>query len=391
MNILLKCAIAVLKVIYFFLKLLPTQNKITMLSRQSNTNPLDFELLAEEIKRDGNYKSVILAHKLQPGMKNKIKYIFHMFKQMYHVATSKVVILDTYCIVISLLKHKKQLVVIQMWHAMGALKKFGLSVIETDTKTSALGKNMTPEEKRKLASTMKMHKGYDYIFASSKECVPYFAEAFGYPVSSMVVMPLPVVDILTDKNYVSKKRKDIFNHYPELAKKENIVYVPTFRKEEKEEKIQELIDSIDYQKYNLIVKPHPLTKLSKHDERVMWDTKFSSRDMLMVADYIISDYSAIVYEASLLKKPLYFFTYDYDEYVETRNFYTDFKKELPGLISPSAKKIVTAIEKKEYSLDKIEKFQEKYIHPTDETVCKRIVQFLKDVMENKISNVKSES
>lgn len=383
MNIVLKCAIAVLRVIYFFMKLLPMKNKITMISRQSNTTPLDFKLLEEQIKVDGTYKVIILAHKLQPGFKNKIKYIFHMFRQMYHIATSKVVILDSYCMVVSLLNHKKKTVVIQMWHAMGALKKFGLSVIETDTSTSALGKTMTPEEKQKLASTMRMHKGYDFIFASSEVCLPYFAEAFGYSLNSMVVMPLPVVDILTSKEYKTKKRKEIIKEYPKLKEKKNIVYVPTFRKEEKEEKIQELIDSIDYQKYNLIIKPHPLTKLSNHDDRVIWDTLFTSRDMLMIADYIISDYSAIVYEASLLDKPLYFYTYDYDEYVETRNFYTDFKRELPGLISENAETILGDIEKGEYSLDKIRLFSKKYISQTDESVCKRILDFIKKSVKEK--------
>ena len=383
MKIFLTISIDLLKFIYFFMKMFPTKNKITMISRQSNETPLDFSLLEQEIKKESNYRVVILAKKLEPGIFKKIAYMFHMIKQMYHIATSKVVILDSYCIPISILNHKKNLIVIQMWHAMGALKKFGLSVIDTDTSTSALGKKMTPEEKHKLADTMKMHRGYDYIFASSEECVPYFAEAFGYPISSMVVMPLPIIDILTDQDYIKKKKEDIIEIYPDLEKKENIVYVPTFRKEEKEEKIKELIDRIDFEKYYLIIKPHPLTKLKEHDDRVVWDTKFSSRDMLMIADYIISDYSAIVYEASLLKKPLYFYTYDYDEYVETRNFYTDFKKELPGLISTNANAIVKAIEKKEYSLERIENFQKKYIHQTNENVCTRILEFITQAVNAK--------
>ncbi len=397
MNILLKLAIMILKVIYFFMKLFPTRNKITMISRQSNSIPIDFSILKDEIQKQGKYKTVILAHKLQPGIKNKIFYIFHMFKQMYHIATSKVVFLDSYCMAISLLKHKKQLVVIQMWHAMGALKKFGYSVIETDTASSALDKKMTPDEKRKLSSIMRMHSGYDYIFTSSKICAPYFAEAFHYPMSAMKIMPLPVVDILLDENYKAHKKKEIILSYPELSKKKTIVYVPTFRKEEREDKIQELIDSIDYKKYNLIIKPHPLTKLSYHDERVIWDSKFSSRDMLMVADYIISDYSAICYEASLLLKPMYFYTYDYDEYIDTRNFYTDYQKEIPGFISGSARKIVEKIEHDDYDLEKIEKFKRKYIELPNDTVARSIYCFMeetimkknnKSVKENKLLQIK---
>ena len=51
---------------------------------------------------------------LQGGLVNKIGYVFHMFIQMYHISTSKVVVLDTYCIVASVLKHKKETKIIQI-------------------------------------------------------------------------------------------------------------------------------------------------------------------------------------------------------------------------------------------------------------------------------------
>ena len=55
-----------------------------------------------------------------------------MFKQMYHLATSRVVVLDSYCIVASVLKKKKGTTIIQMWHALGSFKKFGKSIIGKD-------------------------------------------------------------------------------------------------------------------------------------------------------------------------------------------------------------------------------------------------------------------
>ena len=173
-----------------------------------------------------------------------------------------------------------------------------------------------------------------------------------------------------------KVRKKVYDAYPILKAKKNIVYVPTFRPEEKEDMIQALIDGVDYKKYNLIIKLHPLTTLMNYDKRVIWDKQFSSQDMLLIADYIITDYSAIVYEASLLNKPLYFYTYDYDEYVSKRDFYTDFKKELPGVISGDAKKIIDAIKNNNYDLEKIKAFSDKYINITDEKVCERIVAFM---------------
>ena len=119
-----------LNAIYTVFKCFKTKNKITFLSRQSNEISIDFRMLCDEIKRqDSTVKQVVLAKKIEKGILNKLKYAIHMVVQMYHVATSKVVVIDGYQIVVSVLKHKKQLKVVQIWHALGSLKKFGYSVI----------------------------------------------------------------------------------------------------------------------------------------------------------------------------------------------------------------------------------------------------------------------
>ena len=114
-----------MKVIYFFFKFLKTQNKITFMSRQTDTRNIDFELIIEEIKKqDSTIKIVVLNKRLEKDLKSKIIYAFFMFKQMYHMATSKVIIIDSYAILVSILKQKKGTKVIQIWHALGSLKKF---------------------------------------------------------------------------------------------------------------------------------------------------------------------------------------------------------------------------------------------------------------------------
>ena len=128
-------------------------------------------------------------------------------------------------------------------------------------------------------------------------------------------MPLPRVDKLTDKNYKDKIKLNIFEIYPLLKKKKNIVYVPTFRKGKEDVKpINDLIEQVDFSKYNLIIKLHPLSKIKIIDDRVLIDKKFSSIDMMMISNYVITDYSAIVFEAAILNKPIFFYCYDLDKY-----------------------------------------------------------------------------
>lgn len=63
------------------------------------------------------------------------------------------------------------------------------------------------------------------------------------------------------------------------------------------------------------------------------EKNFSTLEMMMVADYIICDYSAVIFEASLLKKPIFFYVFDYEKYCDNRDFYIDYMKEMPGIIS----------------------------------------------------------
>ena len=136
MQAIIKLGTAALNVLYFFIKLLPVKNKVVMISRQSNTPSIDFILLKKALQQqDASVDVVFLCHTLDGGLKSsykdKIKYAFHMLKQMKEIASSKVIVLDTYCIVISLLKHRRSLKIIQMWHSIGTMKKFGYTALDT--------------------------------------------------------------------------------------------------------------------------------------------------------------------------------------------------------------------------------------------------------------------
>lgn len=373
MSILIKLFIVILKIIYSILKIFPTKNKITFISRQSNNINIDFELLINDLnERYSNYKTIVLTKKIEGNIFNKIKYVFHIFRQMYHIATSKVVVLDTYCIPISILKHKKNLKVIQMWHALGSFKKFGLSI-----------KDKKEGNSTKLINIMKMHQNYDYIFCSSKECSKNFAEAFGYSVDKVLAYPLPRLDLYKDKTYKKDTTNKIYDKYPSLKSKKNILYAPTFRidgagrhKSKSIDNVKKLIENIDFTKYNLIIKFHPLSDIVLNDKRVICDKNIKTSDFLFVSDYVITDYSAFVYEASFLSKPLFFYSYDIDEYIKNRDFYLDIKNDLPGLMTGDSKLIIDSIDKNTYDLHKVKQFSKNNIKKCHDSYTKDINNFI---------------
>ena len=64
--------------------------------------------------------------------------------------------------------------------------------------------------------------------------------------------------------------------------------------------------------------------------------EFGVLDWLSVADVVITDYSAITYEATLRDIPLVFWPYDMDYYVQARGLALDYLAEVPGPIAESA-------------------------------------------------------
>lgn len=375
---LIKIGTILLNALYSIIKLLPTRHKVTMISRQSNNPSNEFLLVEKELKeKDKNVKVVLMCRTLDGGVNssvlNKLKYCMHMLEQMVQIATSKVVVLDSYCIVISILRHKKNLKVIQMWHSMGSMKKFGYTSLDTEEGS-----------KSELAYAMKMHHNYDYVFASAEAYKEHLAKGFNCDIKKIVTMPLPRLDLLNSEEYARSAREKIYAQYPELCNKPTILYCPTFRKQEEqfEKALDKLIQAVDTEKYNLVIKLHPLSKVNVTGN-VILAREISSFDMIFVADYFISDYSCIVYEAAVRNIPLFFYNFDMELYTDTRGLAIDYYKELPGVISAEAETIAQAIEMQQmyhtYDMDALKKFAEKYVKPTKHAT-KDIVEFIEQFM-----------
>lgn len=371
--ILLKIAVICLKCFYFFIKLFPTKNKITFISRQGNNVSLDFSILSKQLKEDfSDYKIVILSKRLtqEDSIFVKIKYCFHIISQMYHIATSKIVILDSYCLPVCVLNHKKELKVIQMWHSVGTMKKFGYSVLDKDEGS-----------KLEIAKVLKMHHNYDYVLCASNAYKDHLAQGFNIDPSKIVILPLPRLDLLKDKKYEKEISNKIYERYPKLKLKKNILYAPTFRKHGDITKdVNKLINNVDFENYNLVIKLHPLDQTVIQDERVIIDNSFSSFDMLFISDYVISDYSCFIYEAAFIEKPIFLYDFDLKDYMNSRDTYIDYNKDIPLFKSDNSKSILKAIETNHYNISTIRKFKEKYIEYTEESAAKRISNFIKGLL-----------
>lgn len=371
-------------IVYAFFKLMKTEDKVAFISRQSETPSLDFRYLIDEIKEEyPQYKVEVLCKMIPKGIGGKIMYCFEMLRQMKALATSRVAVLDGYCILACMLHHKKDLTIIQIWHALGSFKRFGRSVLDMEGGSSSV-----------VADAFKMHNNYDLIAASGDSCVRHFSEAFGQPEEKFIPIGIPRMDYLTDENETDKLKTSIFSAYPQLDNgKENILYVPTFRDTDDDttrlrKAEQALVHEVDYNRFNLIVKRHVVDGNEEEiyvgsAENKLSGEKFTGMDFMAAASYVITDYSSIIYEALLKNLPAYIYCFDSDKYIDERGFYIDFWHDIPAVYSKTAKGIAEGIlNDKAVDSDKADQFKKDYVNKKYPSITKEYGKLIDELIRN---------
>lgn len=337
--ILIKAAKLIMSAIYALLKLLPTRRRVVFISRQSDEPSLDFIMLRDRLlEYDADLDIKFLCKTMPKRGLGLFLYCFEIIRQMYYLASSRLAVLDTYCIPVSVLRHKSQLRIIQLWHALGSFKKFGLSVAGKAEGSS-----------NELVQAFAMHKNYDYIICSGERCRAPFSEAFGADIKRVLPLGLPRMELLSSGG--KELRKRIFVEYPELDNgKRNILYVPTFRRANGqndyrlEDSCATLKSAVELKKYNLIIKTHSGSELVCTTGSEREGHVFSGMELLFAADAAITDYSSIVFEAALAGVPIYLWCPDLDSYSCSRGFYLNFPDDIPSFCSKQLGDVLAAID-----------------------------------------------
>ena len=125
----------------------------------------------------------------------------------------------------------------------------------------------------------------------------------------------------------------------QLYEGRKVLYVPTLRKGADysgwmTQEVRKLSEAFREYDCKLIIAGHPLDDgCSKNElgfcENVCFIENVSSIDLLEFADCVVTDYSAIAFEAGLLKKPVWFYVPDIEEYRVSPGLNIDPLNEFP--------------------------------------------------------------
>lgn len=259
--------------------------------------------------------------------------------------------------------------VVQLWHGSGAFKKWGYSTLD---KSFGASDNRIP-----------MHNCYSLVPVSSKEVTRHYAEAFGCSEDIIKPLGVPRTDELINNR--DNTKESFLKDHPEFKDKKLILYAPTFRG-------NNIVDAkngigIDLEAFCgslkdeiLLLKLHPFIKGKVEipgncKGKCLDISDYETNTALKIADLLITDYSSIIFEYSLLEKPMVFYAYDLDDYKGNRDFYYPYEDFVPGPIVKAQEELVEAIHK-EQDIAKIKEFKNKYMDACDGKCTDKILKEL---------------
>ena len=88
-------------------------------------------------------------------------------------------------------------------------------------------------------------------------------------------------------------------------------------------------------------------------------------EILFIADTLITDYSSVMYEYSLLKRPMYFYAFDQKAYEISWDFYESYEETVPGNIYKTVDGLLAALAENKFDSEALEKFIKKNFLYTD--------------------------
>ena len=231
-------------------------------------------------------------------------------------------------------------------HGMAGIKKIGTDV-ELFDKAFRIG----------------FHETFDAIFIEGKKELDILPRAWQMDSSVFYATGLPRNDDLAtvteDEIRLVKARLGI------PQSKRVILYAPTFREFSRAEDGRNSLGiPIDFskweaalgQEYVLLVTAHYevaklLDELPKNDFVINAFQYPVLNDLIKVSDILISDYSSIVFDYSILERPIFCYGYDYDSYSRERGLYADLDQLFSHGVLRTEDAVLKAILEMDYSAE----------------------------------------
>lgn len=303
-----------------------------------------------------------------------VKWLFLMTRAKYWV---------TNCRLPLWVSKSGQTIYVQTWHGT-PLKKLGLDIEQIHmpgTNTKKYKRNFKKEAAK-----------WDYLISPNGYSTEIFRQAFDFK-KKVIESGYPRNDFLIQSNNAVESAK-IKNACGLPIDKKVILYAPTWRDNQFYAKgrykfdLQLDLDTLKKElgnEYVILLRLHYLVSenldLSGLEGFAFDVSSYGDiRDLYLISDVLVTDYSSVFFDYANLKRPMIFFVHDIEEYRDQlRGFYFDFEKEAPGPLVRTTEEVISevrSIEQSEFTPS--EDFYKKFCHletgKASEQVVKEIFQ-----------------
>lgn len=374
----------ILPKVYDLYAVLPIKNEMVFLQPRKGLND-SCRYIYNKIKEEGRYTPVLCELK-----RNSVPltlYYENAVKWVKMLATAKACFVHESNDLMGYLNIRKETKIIQLWHGCGVLKKIGLSTADQKNFKSLEAYVEFPE-----------YNKYDIVTIASPELSWVFEEFMGIDKNSGIIQPIGVsrTDEFFDSEYIKKCYDKLYERIPQARKKKVILYAPTYRGVGQRRAAPDVLDIAKFaealsDEYILIIKHHQTIKEKdlpkipeKYKDKFAFDMTHGKgmniNELMTVSDICISDYSSLVFEFALFERPIIFFAYDLEDYIDDRGLYYDFDEITPGPICRTTEEMADYILNIDERFDKQEvvDFKNKFMCSCDGHATERILKFAKE-------------
>lgn len=352
--------------------------KRALFVEETKTEPSDnYTCMMRELEARG-YASAFKS--LRHYDVNTLSYYVRCAQMVWEASTARLVFLCEASAPMSCVPLRKGTDVVQLWHACGAFKKFGMSTADKLFGDSRAEKRRHP-----------YYENLSLMTVSSPEIVWAYVEAMDLGKNPQIVQPTGVsrTDVFFDEEFLEAQRQVVAQQVPQTAGKKVILYAPTFRgriadAEGPDQLDIALLKERLAEEYVLLIKHHPFVKkrppIPAGCEGFAFDVSdtLSIEAAMIASDVCVTDYSSLVFEYSLLGRPMAFFAYDRADYDDWRGFYYDYDQMTPGPVCTTTEELVDYIEHLDTRYDPagVAAFREKFMGSCDGRATKRILDIV---------------
>jgi teichoic acid ribitol-phosphate primase len=299
-----------------------------------------------------------LAHRPGGGWRGLAGAALHAIRSGFHLATARLFVVDDYYFPMYVIAPRRATTFVQVWHACGAFKKFGYSVLDKDFGAD-----------EEYVRSIPIHSNYDLCLVSAARFAPFYAEAFRLPPDRFTArLGIPRTDLFFDASRVTETSAEVRRRYSIPEGRRVVMYAPTFRGE----RITVARDPTDLDlralhaalgdDHVVLLRSHPFVRARLAADPALSGFVIDASDhpdmneLLLISDVLVTDYSSAIYEFALLGRPIVFFAPDHAAYEAERGFYLDYGSDLPGPVFTSSADLAAYLRAGAFDLDRVRAF-----------------------------------